>query len=49
MSDAALTVKYRELAGEVLSQQQVEDLEVAVWALDEAADVSSVTRLMQLV
>jgi 2-methylcitrate dehydratase PrpD len=48
MSDAALTVKYRELAGDVLSQQQVEDLEAAVWALDEAADVSSVTRLMQL-
>ena len=47
MSDEALTTKYRELAGEVLPQQQLEDLEAAVWALDEAADVSDVARLMQ--
>ncbi|MFL2546893.1 MAG: MmgE/PrpD family protein [Candidatus Rariloculaceae bacterium] len=48
MSDEALTTKYRELAGEVLPQQQVEDLEAAVWGLDSAADVSAVTRLSQI-
>ena len=48
MSDEALIAKYRDLAGEVLSQQQVEDLEAAVWELDEAVNVSSLTQLMQL-
>ena len=47
MSDEALQTKYRVLAGEVLPSQQVEELLEAVWALDEAADVLSVTRLMQ--
>jgi len=48
MSDEALQNKYRELAGDVLPSQQLEDLLAAVWALDSAADVREVTCLMQL-
>ncbi len=47
MTDDALEEKYRALAGEVLPAQQSGDLLSAVWALDEAADVQAVTRLMR--
>ena len=46
MSDAALEVKYRDLAGEVLGAAQVEELLAAVWELDKAPGVGDVARLM---
>jgi len=46
MSDEALKAKYVALAGEVFAPERVEQLFDAVWGLDEAPDVSEVTRLM---
>jgi len=48
MSDEALRTKYRALAGEVFPAERVESLLDAVWELDQADDVTNVTRLMQL-
>lgn len=46
MSDEALESKYRDLAGEVLGNGQVEELLGAVWEMDEAPNVGTVARLM---
>jgi len=46
MSDAVLEAKFSDLAGEVLSADQADRLLAAVWALDEAPDVSDITKLM---
>ena len=46
MSDEALETKFSSLAGEVLGAGQAAKLLAAVWALDEAPDVSYVTSLM---
>jgi hypothetical protein len=49
MSDEALNKKYQTLASEVLPQTQVEELAAAVWELDDASDVSDISRLMQII
>ena len=46
MTNEALETKYRDLATEVFDQGRADELLAAVWALDTAADVSEVARLM---
>jgi 2-methylcitrate dehydratase PrpD len=46
MSDETLEAKYSALADEVLGEKQANELLSAVWALDQAGDVTRVTRLM---
>lgn len=46
MTNEALETKYRDLATEVFDRSRADDLLAAVWALDTAADVSEVVRLM---
>lgn len=46
MPDDVLTAKYTALTAEVLGAAQTEALREAVWALDEAANVGEVARLM---
>jgi len=46
MSDAVLEAKFSDLAGEVLGADQADRLLAAVWALDEASDVSDIANLM---
>ena len=46
MTNEALETKYRDLATEVFDRGRADELLAAVWALDTAADVSEVARLM---
>ena len=46
MTNEALETKYRDLATEVFDRSRADELLSAVWALDTAADVSEVARLM---
>ena len=46
MTNEALETKYRDLATEVFDRSRADELLAAVWALDTAADVSEVARLM---
>ena len=46
MTSEALESKYRNLATEVFDRGRADELLAAVWALDTAADVSEVARLM---
>ena len=46
MTSEALESKYRDLATEVFDRGRADELLAAVWALDTAADVSEVARLM---
>ncbi len=46
MTNETLETKYRDLATEVFDQGRADELLAAVWALDTAADVSEVARLM---
>ena len=46
MSDTVLEAKFSDLAGEVLGADQADRLLAAVWALDEAPDVSDIAKLM---
>ena len=46
MTNEVLETKYRDLATEVFDQGRADELLAAVWALDTAADVSEVARLM---
>ena len=46
MTSEALESKYRDLATEVFDRSRADELLAAVWALDTAADVSEVARLM---
>ena len=46
MTNETLETKYRDLATEVFDRSRADELLAAVWALDTAADVSEVARLM---
>ena len=46
MTNEALETKYRDLATEVFDRSRADELLAAIWALDTAADVSEVARLM---
>ena len=46
MTNETLETKYRDLATEVFDRSRADELLSAVWALDTAADVSEVARLM---
>ena len=46
MTSEALESKYRDLATDVFDRGRADELLAAVWALDTAADVSEVARLM---
>ena len=46
MTNETLETKYRDLATEVFDRGRADELLAAVWALDTAADVSEVARLM---
>ena len=46
MSDQALEAKYTALVGAEFSETHTNELLSAIWALDWAADVTQVTKLM---
>jgi hypothetical protein len=46
MTDHALTQKFREQAGAVMSAQIVESLAAAIWALSPESDIAAVGCLL---